>query len=106
MSSDDQRNNESRAEDDERRKHPRYEWAETGKLWVEGAPFTCALIHISVGGALVETSHPVVQGAAVELEVLGLGRRSGQIVHTDGARIGLRFDSEIDVDPLRLIRRG
>jgi hypothetical protein len=104
MSSDGERKNGGRGEGDERRKHPRYEWAEMGKLWLQGTPFACTLIHVSAGGALVETSHPAFAGMPVELEVFGLGRRSGQIVHTDGAKIGLRFDSEIDFDPEALVR--
>ena len=95
MSSDGERKNGGRAEGDDRRKHPRYEWAEMGKLWVQGAPFSCNVIQISASGALVEASHPVLEGAPVELDALGLGRLSAQIVRTDGARIGLRFDSEI-----------
>ena len=79
----------------ERRKHRRYDRMETGKLWVRGVPVACTVIDISATGALVETSLPPLKGAWVEREVMGLDRQPGEIVHTDGSKAALRFDSEI-----------
>ncbi len=79
----------------ERRKHRRYDRMETGKLWVQGVPVACTVIDGSARGALVETSHPLLKGARVELEAIGLGRQPGEVVRTDGSKTGLRFDSEI-----------
>ena len=90
-----------RAENVERRKHRRYRVMETGTLWFRGAPFVCTVVDISADGAQVEASLSPLEHSSVELEVPKLGRFAGDIVRVEGSRMGIKFRSELPVEPAK-----
>jgi len=96
---------------DERRRFSRITFHRPAELDAVGERIDCELLDISLKGALVEVpaSSPARSGHRASLTIrLDAGdtsiRMSGEIVHREGAMVGLRC-SEIDIDSIAHLRR-
>ena len=87
----------------ERRKCRRYDLGESGKIWSGGLPVDCIVKDISASGALVETDLALLEGSRIDLEVPRLGWLPGKVIRVIGPMVGVRFDSEIALDPNALV---
>ncbi len=107
MSSDSSRKVGGLRDVNERRKCRRYDLGESGTIWSGGLPFDCIVKDISASGALVEaqveTDLAPPEGSRIELEVPRFGRLSGEVIRVIGPMVGVRFDSEIALDPSALV---
>jgi len=52
--------------------------------------------NLSAGGLMAEVTDPIAQGAAVELDVRGIGWIPGRVAWSVAGRIGVAFDHPID----------
>lgn len=59
-------------------------------------PLQVRVRNLSPGGLMAEYAHPVDIGRAVEIELRGIGKVTGQVAWTAAGRIGVAFDSPID----------
>jgi hypothetical protein len=84
----------ARAENAERRESSRYQANEAATLSYRGESFTCTVLNVSAGGALVESSFVPSVGAAVDLDVVKWGQFPAKGAHVTGDRLGLMFLSD------------
>ena len=103
MSSDSSRKVGSLMDVYERRKRRRYDSGESGRIRSRGLSFACTVKNISASGALVKTDLALPEGSRIELEVQRFGRLPGEVVRVIGSMVGVKFDSEIALDPNALV---
>jgi hypothetical protein len=96
---------------DERRRFSRITFHRPAELEAQGERISCELLDVSLKGALFEVpaSARARVGAPATLTIrLDAGdaiiRMGGQIVHREGAQVGLRC-VEIDIDSIAHLRR-
>jgi hypothetical protein len=96
---------------DERRRFSRITFHRPGELDIKIAQATCEVVDVSLKGALVEVPVPfrTITGERCTLTIhLDAGdvaiRMEGEIVHREGAMVGLRC-VEIDLDSISHLRR-
>lgn len=67
-------------------------------LVVEGrpGPLQVRVRNLSPGGLMAEYPHPVEIGRALEVDLRGIGKVTGQVAWTAAGRIGVAFDTPID----------
>ena len=63
---------------------------------------TVRVRNLSRQGLGGEASEPVHPAEAYDVELRGVGRIPGTIAWVDGARFGMRFDTEIDLQALEM----
>lgn len=86
----------------ERRRHRRHAIRAVGTINYGRMLIPCIVMNLSRGGAqirLLDNEDPLPRGAAVELEVRGVGLLSVNVVWQKGTFAGLKFAAEIALDP-------
>lgn len=71
-----------------------------GKLSSGGGEFLCRIRNLSSGGLMAETHAALAQDEAVRIELKAGDRLSGRVRWTGAGRVGMAFDTPVDVGAL------
>jgi hypothetical protein len=79
---------------------PRYSLIRNASLQWNGMTFAIRIRNISIGGALLESSRELPEGAQVQLDLPGAGNLGAEVRWHEGGRIGIKFDKPFNLGEL------
>lgn len=81
----------------DRRAYRRIEADLPAQIWLDGRHFTTRISDISLGGTMVDGTFEAHNGSSIEVELEGLPRLSGQVVHAASTFLGVEFSISPEV---------
>lgn len=84
----------------ENTRSPRYSLIRKASMQWNGMTFPVRVRNISIGGALVETSRGIPDGAQVQLDLPGCGSLGAEVRWAQSEKIGIRFDRPFNLRAL------